>query len=65
MFSEELLEFKDFTKRYGIRFFEKRKFANFIDTLGLGRHNYVLWKKESWDYYYLKFRDRYAYEGNK
>jgi hypothetical protein len=62
---KELLTFKDFTKRYQLHFFERRKFAKLIDTLGLGWHYAVLWKLESWEYYFLRFRDTTSYENNK
>ena len=57
MSDKELLKFKDFIKRYRIHFFEKRRFAKFIDSLGMGWHDRVLWLLESWEYYYLRFKD--------
>lgn len=61
----EVLTFKDFVKRYRLGFFEKRKFAKFIDTLGMGWYDSVLWKPESWEKYYMKFRSNNCHESDK
>lgn len=61
----ETLTFKDFVKKYHLGFFEKRKFAKFIDTLGMGWYDAVLWKLESWEKYYLRFRSNSRHELDK
>lgn len=52
----EKLTFKQFTKEYHIRFFEKRNFAEYIDSLGLGCYDIVLWDLRRWEDEYSKFR---------
>lgn len=61
--SKELLDalgdkitFKQFTKTYNLGFFEKKRFAKFIDTLGLGWYDAVFWRTATWEMYYLKFK---------
>lgn len=53
---EDKLTFKQFTKTYHLGFFEKKRFERFIDTLGLGWYDTVLWRITTWEMYYLKFK---------
>lgn len=61
----EILKFKDFVKKYHLGFFERRRFAKFIDTLGMGWHDVVLWRLENWERYYLRFRSNGRHESDK
>ena len=50
------ITFKQFAETYHLRFFEKRRFTKFIDTLGLGWYDTVFWRMTTWEMYYLKFK---------
>lgn len=50
------ITFKQFIKTYHLGFFEKKRFAKFIDTLGLGWYDTVFWRMTTWEMYYLKFK---------
>ena len=50
------ITFKQFIKTYQLGFFEKKRFAKFIDTLGLGWYDTVSWRVTTWEMYYLKFK---------
>lgn len=53
---EDRLTFKQFSKTYHLGHFEKKRFAKFIDTLGLGWNDTVFWKAADWERHYLKFK---------
>lgn len=50
------ITFNQFTKTYHLGFFEKKRFAKYIDTLGIGWYDTVLWRTATWEMYYLKFK---------
>lgn len=53
---ENRLTFKQFTKTYHLGFFGRKKFAKYINTLGLSWHDIVFWEATDWIRYYLKFK---------
>lgn len=51
------LVFKEFVKELKLSFFEKYNFAKYINSLGMGSYNKVIWTKENWMDYYQKFKN--------